>query len=58
MKKKKEYLCTFCGGDATVSFQGMYDKNDFNQKGIKNSFKKKDRPCLSCCRKMTGDKII
>ncbi len=54
----KEYPCTICGGDATVSFQGIYDKNGLNVNGKKNPFKKTDRPCLSCLYKLTGDRIF
>lgn len=54
----KKYICTICGGDASVSFQGFYDKNGLNRNGKKNPFKKTDRPCLSCLYKLTGDRIF
>lgn len=57
-KKVEDYSCTICGGDATFSFQGFYDKDGKDRNGNKNPFKKEDRPCLSCLRKKTGQKLF
>ena len=43
------YICTECGGDATIAMAGWKDNNTG-----KNHYKKGERLCMRCHKKRTG----
>jgi len=57
-ENRGKYLCTLCGSDVTISFQGAYNEKGLDSNGHKNPFKKTDRPCFACYYNKTGLRLF